>query len=148
MGEFVGAPCETTRLGPALAHRQEGGTAVKPGKAKVALLVVAGGVLCLGAYVSASYTLSPAAVDSGGGHAESSGYQLDCSIGGPVVATSGAASSASYKLEVNAVGMLAESDAGGGVDDGGGCASGGSSLAWLLPLALPALAARRRRQIV
>ncbi len=107
------------------------------------LAIVAGAALCIAAYVSASYLLSPAVQDSGGGHAESSSYQLDSSIGGPVIATGGTASSASYKLEVNAAGMLAQGAPGGPAPDGGGgggCVVGSSSQAWLLPLALLALA--------
>ncbi len=108
----------------------------------VAASVVTVSFLCIAA-ASALYVVMPAVVDSGGGKASSSSYQLDCSIGGPVIATGGTASSASYKLEVNAVGMLAESpDPPPVTPFAGGCVGGGSSLAWLLPLGLLALARR------
>jgi hypothetical protein len=100
---------------------------------KLATAIAGASVFSIAAYVSASYILSPAVIDSGGGHSSSSTYQLDCSIGGPVLATtvSGQTSSAHYTLDVNAVSMLdapvppappAPPDDGDG--DGGGCMPG------------------------
>ncbi len=115
------------------------------------VLILAGAALCLAAYVSASYILSPAVIDSGGGHATSSSYQADASIGGAViapVAAGGEASSANYKLEVGSVGVLTK-----GVQDqpapggGGGCVPCAGSAVSLaaLPALLVCLARRRRR---
>ena len=101
---------------------------------KLATAIASASVFSVAAYVSASYILSPAVIDSGGGHSSSSTYQLDCSIGGPVLATtvSGQTSSAHYTLDVNAVSVLdapvppappAPLDGGDG-DGGGGCMPG------------------------
>ncbi len=108
------------------------------------VLVLAGAALCVGAaYVSASYVLSPAVSDQGGGLASSSGYELRGSVGGPVISGGGEAASANYSLEVNQIDMLAPPPApapappppasGGG---GGGCAPGAGSPGTLAPLAL------------
>ena len=53
---------------------------------KVTLAISGAALLTVAAYVSATYIISPAVVDSGGGKAFSSTYELDSSIGGPVIA--------------------------------------------------------------
>ena len=104
--------------------------------ARFAVLSVA--LFVLGAFTSLNYLLSPALIDSGGGKAVSSSYELDCSIGGPVVATGPAATATStnYTLDVNTISLTetpASPPTGGGGDSGGGCVpSGGSGM--LLPL--------------
>jgi len=103
------------------------------------ILAVAGGaLLCVAAYTSASYILSPAVVDSGGGHADSSSYQLDASIGGPVIAAGGGgtSTSASYTLQADSVSLLttpaAAPPGGGGGGGGGGCVPGSGGLVELM----------------
>ncbi len=105
------------------------------------VLVLAGAALSIAAvYVSASYVLSPAVSDQGGGLASSSGYELRGSVGGPVISSGGGeAASANYSLAVNQVGILAPplappppASGGGGV----GCAPGAGSPWTVAPLAL------------
>jgi len=119
---------------------------------KTSSIIGAVALLAVAAYVSANYLLEPAVVDSGGGHAESSSYQLDASIGGPVIptgaaATSGEATSANYSLQVNQVALMetpAAPPGGGGGGGGGGCVPGSSAGALVVMLAGLALGARRR----
>ena len=116
---------------------------------RAVLSVAVGGMLCIAAYVSANYILSPAVIDSGGGKAVSSSYELDCSIGGPVVATTtaGTAASTNYTLDVNTISLAeapAAPPAGGGGDSSGGCLPSGEP-ALLLPLVGAGLALLRRR---
>ncbi len=110
------------------------------------VLIVAGAALSIAAYVSASYILAPAVQDSGGGKASSSSYQLDASIGGPVIATGGSASSASYTLEANAVAMLAKAPSAAPPTDSGGCLPGGGAPLGILVLLALALARRAARR--
>ena len=70
---------------------------------RLGLGVVAGAVLCLAAYVSASYILSPAVADQGGGVANSSNYEVSGSVGGLAL---GAAQSTNYRCEVGGITML------------------------------------------
>ena len=93
---------------------------------KNSLVIVGAALLSLAAYVSASYLLSPAVIDSGGGAATSPNYELECSIGGPVVATTtaGTASSPNYTLDGNITSVMETVDPpppAGDDDDGGGC---------------------------
>ena len=107
--------------------------------------IVAGAALSIAAvYASANYILNPAVQDSGGGHADSAGYQIDASVGGPViapVAAGGEAASANYSVQVNSVQMLSRSPASPAppVVDDGGCLPGGSTGSLALPLLLAAL---------
>jgi hypothetical protein len=118
-------------------------TMVRSRKATVAIAGAA--LLCLGAYASLSYLISPAVQDSGGGHAESGGYEIDCSIGGAVHAGGvepGKAASNSYTLEVATTALVRDDSpasgggGGGGGGDGGGCnpSPGGAALPSLVPL--------------
>ena len=100
-------------------------------KQGTASLGIAGAaLLSLAGYVSATYLLDPAVMDSGGGKASSSNYELDCSIGGPVVATTtaGTATSTNYTLDVNTISLSEThgSPPAGGGDSGGGCLASGS----------------------
>lgn len=114
------------------------------------VLVLVGAALCVGAaYVSATYVLSPAVSDQGGGLASSSGYELRGSVGGPVISGGGEAASANYRLEVNQIGMLAPLPAPPPPSPrGGGCAPGAGGAGTVAPLALAltltTLALRRR----
>ncbi len=102
------------------------------------VLVLAGAALSIAAaYVSASYVLSPAVSDQGGGLASSSGYELRGSVGGPVISGGGEAASANYSLEVNQIDMLAPPLAPPPLTSGGGgCALGAGSPGSVAPLAL------------
>ncbi len=125
-----------------------------PKKKRVSIVVVAGGLLCIAAYVSTSYIMNPAIVDQGGGLANSSTHEIRASVGGSVVLAGGeeAATSTNYRLEVNPVGMI---DAGylppavAAPPADGGCRAadgvGPGALAFLLPATFACLAVRRRR---
>jgi len=117
------------------------------GQRKASLWLGAAALLCVAAYASASYLLQPALVDAGGGHAHSSSFQVDCSIGGSVIAegAGGTATSATYTLDVNSVSLLTSPATGGGGDGGddggddpgGFCVPGaGSPATMLLAVAL------------
>lgn len=95
--------------------------------------IVAGAAVSIAAvYVSASYILSPAVSDQGGGAASSSNYEIRGSIGGPVIVTGEkTAASPSYSLEAHSVGIITYREpAGPGKKppatggDGGGCSAG------------------------
>jgi len=119
----------------------------------LAIALGATALLALGAYVGLAYIIEPAVQDSGGGHAESASYQVDCSIGGPVLtpgpATGQTAESVSYSVELGTA-TLVRGDPPApptGTDDGGGCAPGNAGLPGLITLmiGLP-LACRRYRR--
>lgn len=134
-------------------EKANGGEAMSRKRKAISFIVVGAGLLCLGAYVSASYILSPAVSDQGGGAATSSSYELRGSIGGPVIVTGEkTAASPSYTVEAHSIGLITYRDpaapppppaAGAG---GGGCAPGAGGAAGLmaLPVLLACLAARRR----
>ena len=117
------------------------------------IAVAAAALLCLAAMASLNYILTPPIVDSGGGYATSSNYQLQGSIGKPVVAptTAGVGTSSNYTLEVNVIGLIdppapaGGGGGGGGGGDDGGCAPGPVSASAFLPLMAVFLAMRRRR---
>jgi len=119
---------------------------------KAALAVGGASLLCIAAYVSLSYILCPAVMDSGGGYAVSSSYQLDCSIGGPVISTTagGEATSTNYTLSANTMTVMsappAQPDGGGGGGGGGGCVPGATSTAGVIMAVLSALALARTRR--
>jgi uncharacterized protein (TIGR03382 family) len=121
-------------------------------KKKAALGLVSGGLLCLAA-ASLTYILRPAVVDSGGGRAESASFQVEASIGGPVIVTGAAsgqtASSPAYTCEVGGISVVEgppPAAPSGGGDDGGCGATGekASPLALLVPFGMLLLLRRRR----
>jgi hypothetical protein len=119
-------------------------------KRLVSVVIGAAALVCVAA-ASAIYMIEPAIVDSGGGHAESASYEVEVSIGGPVIVTGAAqgqtASSPSYTCEVGGVsvaelGKPPPAPAGGG--DDGGCVPGGASpVAALVALGVLLFARRR-----